>query len=86
MSSYDYLFKILIIGDASVGKSSVMFRFTDGIFMEDQKATIGVDYKIKSLQIASKESGDPRIIKFHIWDSAGQEKFRTIVRTYFHGA
>ena len=49
MSSYDYLFKILIIGDASVGKSSVMFRFTDGIFMEDQKATIGVDYKIKSL-------------------------------------
>lgn len=77
---YDYLFKFLIIGDSGVGKSSLMNRFSDNIFNDAFISTIGVDFKIRTVDI------DGKIIKMQIWDTAGQERFRTIVSSYYRGA
>ena len=77
---YDYLFKILLIGDSGVGKSSILARFTEDIFCETYISTIGVDFKIKTLEIDNKSA------KLQIWDTAGQERFRTITSSYYRGA
>jgi len=77
---YDYLFKLIIIGDSSVGKSSILFRFADGDFTESFISTIGIDFKIKTINV------DNKIIKLQIWDTAGQERFRTITSSYYRGA
>eukprot|EP00523_Entomoneis_sp_CCMP467_P007422 CAMPEP_0168735814 /NCGR_PEP_ID=MMETSP0724-20121128/9535_1 /TAXON_ID=265536 /ORGANISM="Amphiprora sp., Strain CCMP467" /LENGTH=215 /DNA_ID=CAMNT_0008782985 /DNA_START=29 /DNA_END=676 /DNA_ORIENTATION=- len=77
---YDYLFKVLIIGDASVGKSSMLLRFTDDSFDEHIQSTIGVDFKVKHLQVEDKK------VKLTIWDTAGQERFRTLTSSYYRGA
>jgi Ras-related protein Rab-1A len=77
---YDYLFKILIIGDSGVGKSCILNRFTDDIFTENYISTIGVDFKIRTIEVNSK------IIKLQIWDTAGQERFRVITSAYYRGA
>jgi Ras-related protein Rab-1A len=79
-NEYDYLFKMLIIGDSGVGKSSLMNRFSDNVFSETYINTIGVDFKIRTININGK------IIKMQIWDTAGQERFRTIVSSYYRGA
>jgi Ras-related protein Rab-18 len=77
---YDYLFKVLIIGDASVGKSSMLLRFTDDSFDEHIQSTIGVDFKVKHLEVEGKR------VKLTIWDTAGQERFRTLTSSYYRGA
>lgn len=77
---YDYLFKIIIIGDSGIGKSSILFRFTDDVYNESYISTIGVDFKIKTIFINGK------IIKLQIWDTAGQERFRTITTSYYRGS
>ncbi|OMJ91514.1 hypothetical protein SteCoe_5884 [Stentor coeruleus] len=77
---YDYLFKLLLIGDSGVGKSSVLLRFADNTYTESFISTIGVDFKIKTVEIEHK------IFKLQIWDTAGQEKFRTITSSYYRGA
>ena len=77
---YDYLFKLLIIGDAGVGKSSLLLRFADDKFTTAYINTIGVDFKIRSIKYKNKK------IKLQIWDTAGQERFRTITSTYYRGA
>lgn len=77
---YDYLFKVLIIGDASVGKSSMLLRFTDDSFDEHIQSTIGVDFKVKHLDMSGKR------VKLTIWDTAGQERFRTLTSSYYRGA
>ncbi|XP_054372001.1 ras-related protein Rab-43 isoform X2 [Molothrus ater] len=68
--SYDFLFKLVLIGDASVGKTCLVQRFKTGAFSERQGSTIGVDFTMKSLEIQGKR------VKLQIWDTAGQERFR----------
>ncbi|KAG5177892.1 Rab18, rab family GTPase [Tribonema minus] len=77
---YDHLFKILLIGDAAVGKSSIMLRFTDDSFDDKLQSTIGVDFKVKMMEVGDKK------IKMTIWDTAGQERFRTLTSSYYRGA
>lgn len=77
---YDYLFKILIIGDSGVGKSCILLRFTEDTFTESYISTIGVDFKIRTI------SQEGKTIKLQIWDTAGQERFRTITTSYYRGA
>ncbi|XP_045165838.1 ras-related protein Rab-43-like [Mercenaria mercenaria] len=76
----DYLFKIVLVGDASVGKTCVFQRFKSGTYVERHGNTIGVDFTIKTLQIGGK------LVKLHIWDTGGQEMFRTITRSFYRGA
>jgi Ras-related protein Rab-1A len=79
MSDYDYLFKLILLGDSSVGKSSILYRFTDDDFAETQ-STIGVDFKIKTIVV------NDHICKLQVWDTSGQCKFRAITRSYYRGA
>ncbi|XP_019869147.1 ras-related protein Rab-35 [Aethina tumida] len=76
---YDHLFKLLIIGDSGVGKSSLLLRFSDNTFTGSYITTIGVDFKIKTVSM------DGLKVKLQIWDTAGQERFRTITSTYYRG-
>ncbi|KAE8897315.1 hypothetical protein PF002_g25256 [Phytophthora fragariae] len=80
MDGYDHLFKLLLIGDAGVGKSSMLLRFTDDTFDDNLQSTIGVDFKVKMMQVDGKK------IKMTIWDTAGQERFRTLTSSYYRGA
>ncbi|CAH3151420.1 ras-related protein Rab-35 [Pocillopora verrucosa] len=76
---YDHLFKLLIIGDSGVGKSSLLLRFADNMFSGSYITTIGVDFKIRKINV------DGEMVKLQIWDTAGQERFRTITSTYYRG-
>ncbi|KAK0179426.1 hypothetical protein PV327_005179 [Microctonus hyperodae] len=76
---YDHLFKLLIIGDSGVGKSSLLLRFADNTFNGSYITTIGVDFKIRTVEV------DGERVKLQIWDTAGQERFRTITSTYYRG-
>lgn len=77
---YDYLFKLLLVGDSSVGKSCLLLRFADDTYTESYISTIGVDFKIRTVEINGKT------VKLQIWDTAGQERFRTITSSYYRGA
>eukprot|EP01083_Nonionella_stella_P112320 330286_1 len=79
MTTPDYSFKIVIIGDSGVGKSSVLLRFADGSWKDNYAATIGVDFRFKTIKIENK------IVKLKIWDTAGHERFRSISSSYFRG-
>ncbi|KAF6720380.1 Ras-related protein Rab-18-B [Oryzias melastigma] len=72
--------KLLIIGESGVGKSSLLLRFTEDTFDPEQSATIGVDFKVKTLAIEGNKA------KLAIWDTAGQERFRTLTPSYYRGA
>ncbi|KAH9498685.1 Ras- protein Rab-35 [Bulinus truncatus] len=76
---YDHLFKLLIIGDSGVGKSSLLLRFADNVFSGTYITTIGVDFKIRTIEVNGER------VKLQIWDTAGQERFRTITSTYYRG-
>jgi len=78
--SYAYLFKYIIIGDTGVGKSCLLLQFTDKRFQPVHDLTIGVEFGARMVQI------DNRQIKLQIWDTAGQESFRSITRSYYRGA
>ncbi|XP_015583101.1 ras-related protein RABC2a [Ricinus communis] len=78
-NSYDYSFKILLIGDSGVGKSSILLSFISNS-VHDLSPTIGVDFKIKMLSAGGKR------LKLTIWDTAGQERFGTLISSYYRGA
>ena len=69
---YDYLFKVVLIGDSGVGKSNLLSRFTKNEFNLESKSTIGVEFATRTLKV------DDKVVKAQIWDTAGQERFRTI--------
>ena len=77
---YDLLFKLLLIGDSGVGKTCILFRFSDDAFNTTFISTIGIDFKLKTIELNGK------IIKLQIWDTAGQERFHTITTAYYRGA
>ncbi|XP_057721003.1 ras-related protein RABE1d-like [Arachis stenosperma] len=79
-ADYDYLIKLLLIGDSGVGKSCLLLRFTDDTFTTSFITTIGIDFKIRTVELDGKR------IKLQIWDTAGQERFRTITSAYYRGA
>jgi len=74
------LSKVILIGDSGVGKSSLLYRYTDNDWNPHYIATIGVDFKVMTFERSGK------IIKLQLWDTAGQDRFRTIVHTYYRGA
>ncbi|KAL6636539.1 hypothetical protein ACP70R_024111 [Stipagrostis hirtigluma subsp. patula] len=77
---YDYLFKVVLIGDSGVGKSNLLSRFTRNTFSLDSKSTIGVEFATRTIQVEGKT------IKAQIWDTAGQERYRAITSAYYRGA
>ncbi|KAB5551441.1 hypothetical protein DKX38_008752 [Salix brachista] len=77
---YDYLFKIVLIGDSGVGKSNILSRFTRNEFCLESKSTIGVEFATRTLQV------DGKTVKAQIWDTAGQERYRAITSAYYRGA
>eukprot|EP00484_Ammonia_sp_Unknown_P020149 CAMPEP_0197035626 /NCGR_PEP_ID=MMETSP1384-20130603/13373_1 /TAXON_ID=29189 /ORGANISM="Ammonia sp." /LENGTH=371 /DNA_ID=CAMNT_0042465711 /DNA_START=78 /DNA_END=1193 /DNA_ORIENTATION=+ len=77
---YDHLFKLVLIGDATVGKTSLLLRFADDSFKDNYISTIGVDFRFRTLTI------DNDLVKLQIWDTAGQERFRTITSAYYRGS
>lgn len=77
---YDFLFKVVLIGDSGVGKSNLLSRFTRNEFNLESKSTIGVEFATRSIQV------DNKTIKAQIWDTAGQERYRAITSAYYRGA
>ncbi|KAL5535094.1 SEC4 [Sanghuangporus sanghuang] len=77
---YDFLIKLLLIGDSGVGKSCLLTRFCDDTWTPSFITTIGIDFKIRTIELDGKR------IKLQIWDTAGQERFRTITTAYYRGA
>ena len=79
-TEYDFVFKIVIIGNSSVGKSSLLLRFADDVFHQTFLPTIGVDFKIRTIEQAGS------VVKLQMWDTAGQEKFRSLGGAFYRGA
>lgn len=77
---YDYLFKVVLIGDSGVGKTNILSRFTRNDFTLESKSTIGVDFATRALEVDGKR------VKAQIWDTAGQERYRSITSAYYRGA
>ena len=80
MASYDYTFKILLLGDASVGKTSFTKRYCYNIFNPSERLTIGVDFHVKTIELNNER------IKLQLWDVGGEERFRFLLPTYCLGA
>jgi len=76
----DMFFKLLVVGESGVGKTCLLLRFVDNEFSEFHMATVGVDFKIKTITI------DDRPVKLQIWDTAGQERFRTLTESYYRNS
>jgi Ras-related protein Rab-2A len=77
---YDYLIKLIIVGNVSVGKSSIASRFQNDIFNQNYEITIGVEFYTKIIKVDNKK------VKIQIWDTAGQETFRALIKSYYRGA
>ena len=79
-NDYDYLLKMLLIGDSGVGKSCLLLRFADDTYNNSYISTIGVDFKIKTFDM------DNKIVKLQVWDTAGQDRFKAITTSFYRGA
>ena len=81
MEGREFVYKILLLGDATVGKTCFLMRYVDNTFQDSHMSTVGLDYKIKTLQME-----DGKNVKIQIWDTAGQDRFRSITKNYYKGA
>ena len=77
----DCIYKVLLLGDSTVGKTCVLLKYTDKIFQETHMMTIGLDYRLKVMQLQSGKE-----VKLQIWDTAGQDRFRSITKNYYKGS
>jgi len=80
ISDYQFIFKLILIGNSGVGKSSIIQRYMKKTFEDSYKCTIGVDFLMKTLEIKGKT------VKLQLWDTAGQEKYKSMVSSYYRGA
>ncbi|PWN40315.1 ras-domain-containing protein [Ceraceosorus guamensis] len=80
MQSYDFLFKMILIGDSGTGKTCLLHHFVYGEFKEESQHTIGVEFSSKVLRVGKT------CVKLQLWDTAGQERFRSVTRSYYRGA
>jgi Ras-related protein Rab-1A len=80
-SHYDYIYKILLLGDSAVGKTCFLLRYSDDTFTDNHISTIGLDYRFKIITLENE-----KIVKLQIWDTAGQDRFRAITKNYYKGA
>lgn len=77
---YDVLYKVVLVGDLGVGKTSILQRYKFGVFEENYKATIGVDFTVQTLKI------DNKTVKLQIWDTSGQERFKAMIPKFYRDA
>ncbi len=84
-SSYDYLFKIVVLGEGAVGKTAIVTRFSHGFFRTDYKTTIGSQFAVKNVDIP-RDSGENTTVKLQIWDVAGQSRFQILRPMYYRGS
>ena len=80
-SRIDYIYKALLLGDTTVGKTCILLKYTDKIFQETHMMTIGLDYRLKTMKLKSGKE-----VKLQIWDTAGQDRFRSITKNYYKGS
>ncbi|KAM4044745.1 ras-related protein Rab-7L1 isoform 1-T1 [Anomaloglossus baeobatrachus] len=81
MGSFDYLFKVLVVGDSAVGKTSLLNRYVHDVFGKEYKMTMGVDFALKVVQWS-----DTEMVRLQLWDIAGQERFTSMTRLYYKQA
>ena len=81
MAEKECIYKILLLGDDNIGKTSILLRYTDRIFNGPPLTTIGLDYRLKSIKLKNGKS-----VKLQIWDTAGQDRFRAITKNYYKAA
>jgi Ras-related protein Rab-1A len=79
-SNFDYLIKLLMLGDPAVGKTNFLIRFTENTFVDNYMNTIGFDYKSETISI------DEKVVKLQIWDTAGQERYKSVTKNFYHKA
>ncbi len=84
-SSYDYLFKICVLGEGAVGKTAIVTRFSHGFFRTDYKTTIGSQFAVKNIDIIGSHA-EKVTVKLQIWDVAGQSRFQILRPMYYRGA
>ena len=80
MITYEHFFKILLVGDACVGKTSLLIRFSEDTYSQMYNMTIGIDFRTKIVRINGER------VKLQLWDTAGQERYRTITQAYYRGS
>jgi len=83
-SSYDYLFKIVVLGEGAVGKTAIVTRFSHGFFRTDYKTTIGSQFAVKNVDFI-RDTGNVTV-KLQIWDVAGQSRFQILRPMYYRGS
>ena len=77
----DCVYKVLLLGDSTVGKTCFLKKYTDKTFQDVHMSTIGLDYRVKTMTLKSG-----KVVKLQIWDTAGQDRFRAITKNYYKGA
>ncbi|KAI8873836.1 ras-domain-containing protein [Ramicandelaber brevisporus] len=84
---YDHVFKVLLVGDSSVGKTSLLIRFADDIFTSGCLTTIGLDFRVRTIPVVHDPYRDtnPKVAKLMIWDTSGQDRFRTVIKACYRG-